>query len=40
MSGLSVRQRAAEGMYFAGEERLAITRYLERLVAQVCAGFP
>ncbi|KAL6776329.1 hypothetical protein ACKKBG_A20695 [Auxenochlorella protothecoides x Auxenochlorella symbiontica] len=34
MSGLSLRQRAAEGMYFAGEERLAITRYLERLVEQ------
>lgn len=34
-SGLSARQRAAEGMYFATEERLAIGKYLERQVAEV-----
>ena len=34
-SGLSARQRAAEGMYFASEERLAIGKYLERQVAEV-----
>ncbi|KAK2076634.1 hypothetical protein QBZ16_005394 [Prototheca wickerhamii] len=33
-SGLSARQRAAEGMYFASEERLAIGKYLERQVAE------
>lgn len=35
MAALSLRQRAAENFHAAAEDRLAIERYVERLVKQV-----